>query len=176
MRRSKSGSIRTWRSSARERTERLEQLIGDRGVRVFFPHSLRAICDGAGRIRGLSTRIRRLEARVAGQQHSYAQTKDRRCKDRRKDGRRAIEGEESDQGSDHGTSDRPKESTEEQPAAEPPVHPSLGRALSSNPMLAPRFGCTFLHERCDTRDSRLQPFDTSDSLLDFSTQPSGHPA
>ena len=92
---------------AREWTERLQQLVGDRKVRVFFPHNLRAICDGPCRIRGLSTRIRRFEARVAGHQHAYAQTKDCRCKDRRKDGRRAIEEDESDQGSEHGTSDRP---------------------------------------------------------------------
>ena len=52
----------------------------------------------------------------------------------------------SDQGSDHGTSDRSQESTEWQPGAEPPVHPSLGGVLGSNTTLAPRFGCTFLHE------------------------------
>ena len=40
------------------------------------------------------------------------------------------------------------------------MHPSLGRALSSNPTLAPRFGCTFLHERCDTRALRLEPRST----------------
>jgi hypothetical protein len=40
------------------------------------------------------------------------------------------------------------------------VHPSLGRALSSSPTLAPRFGCTFLHERCDTRAPRLEPRST----------------
>ena len=113
---------------------------------MFLPHNLRAIRDGPGRVRGLSPRIRRFKARVAGHQHAYAQTEDRRCKDRRKDGRRAIEEEESDQGSDHGTSDRSQESTEGQPGAEPPVHPSLGGVLGSNPTLAPRFGCTFLHE------------------------------
>jgi hypothetical protein len=127
---------------------------------VFLPHSLRAICDGPCRVRGLSSRIRRFKARVAGYQHAYAQAKDRRCKDRRKDGGRAIEEEESDQGSDHRTGNRAKESTEGQPASEPPVHPSLGRALSSTPTLAPRFGCTFLHERCDTRAPRLEPRST----------------
>ena len=67
----------------------------------------RAICDRPGCVRGLSTGIRGFKARVAGHQHAYAQTKDCRCKDRRKDGRRAIEEDESDQGSEHGTSDRP---------------------------------------------------------------------
>ena len=54
---------------------------------MFFPHNLRAICDGPCRVRRLSPRIRRFKARVAGHQHAYAQTKDRRCKDRRKNGR-----------------------------------------------------------------------------------------
>ena len=117
---------------------------------MFFPHDLRAICDGPGRIGGLSTGIRRLEARVAGDQHAYAQTEDRRCKDRREDGRCPIEEQESDQGSDDGTDDRPQESTEGQSGTETPMHPSLGGALSSKLTLARRFGCTFLHSGCDT--------------------------
>jgi hypothetical protein len=40
------------------------------------------------------------------------------------------------------------------------VHPRLGRALSSGPTLAPRFGCTLLHEGCDTRAFRLEPRST----------------
>jgi hypothetical protein len=107
---------------------------------VLLSHDLPAICDGPGCVRGLSTRIRRLKARVAGHQHAYTQTKDCRSEDRRKDGSGTIEDEESHQGSDDGTGDRPHESTQRQSEAQPLVHPALGRGLGSDPTPAPRFG------------------------------------
>jgi hypothetical protein len=115
-------------------------------LRMFFPHSLRAIRHGSSRVGGLSTRIRGLQARVAGDQHADAQTEDTRCNDRHHDGCRTIEEEESEQGPDHGTGDRAYGSPEEQPAAKPQMHPGLGRAFELIPALAPRASVPFLHE------------------------------
>jgi hypothetical protein len=112
---------------------------------MLFPHSLGAISHGSDCVRGLGTRIRRLEARIAAYQHADAQTEDSRANDRHHDRCGTIEEEEADEGSDYGTNDRACESSNDQPAAKPPTHPGVGRGFHLHSALALSVGRLFLH-------------------------------